>query len=48
MIKYEESYKVKGRNMIKITNLSKSYNKGLVKAVDDLTLHVKPGEIFGF
>ncbi len=34
--------------MIKITNLSKSYNKGLVKAVDDLTLHIKPGEIFGF
>lgn len=34
--------------MIKITNLSKSYNKGAVKAVDDLNLHVKPGEIFGF
>lgn len=34
--------------MIKITNLSKSYNKGAVKAVDNLNLHVKPGEIFGF
>ncbi len=34
--------------MIEIKNLSKSYNKGAVKAVDDLNLHVKPGEIFGF
>ncbi len=34
--------------MINIKNLSKSYNKGSVKAVDDLNLHVKPGEIFGF
>jgi ABC-2 type transport system ATP-binding protein len=28
--------------------VSKSYNKGQVKAVDDLTLSVRPGEIFGF
>ncbi|NLX69569.1 MAG: ABC transporter ATP-binding protein [Clostridiales bacterium] len=34
--------------MVKITNLSKSYNRGAVKAVDNLNLHVKPGEIFGF
>lgn len=34
--------------MIEIRNLSKSYNKGKVKAVDNLNLHVKPGEIFGF
>ena len=34
--------------MIEINNLSKSYNKGSVKAVDNLDLHVKPGEIFGF
>lgn len=34
--------------MIKITNLSKSYNKGAVKAVDGLNLEVKAGEIFGF
>lgn len=34
--------------MIRIQNLSKSYNKGQVKAVDNLSLHVKPGEIFGF
>lgn len=34
--------------MINITNLSKSYNKGTVKAVDDLNLKVEPGEIFGF
>ncbi|MCL6589135.1 MAG: ABC transporter ATP-binding protein [Firmicutes bacterium] len=34
--------------MIEIRNVSKSYNKGTVKAVDNLTLQVKPGEIFGF
>lgn len=34
--------------MIKIENVSKSYNKGTVKAVDRLDIHVKPGEIFGF
>jgi ABC-2 type transport system ATP-binding protein len=34
--------------MIELNHVSKSYNKGKVKAVDDLTLVVKPGEIFGF
>lgn len=34
--------------MIEIRNVSKSYNKGSVKAVDNLNLAVKPGEIFGF
>lgn len=34
--------------MLKIQNLSKAYQKGKVKAVDDLNLEVKPGEIFGF
>ncbi len=34
--------------MIDIRNVSKSYAKGRVKAVDDLTLAVRPGEIFGF
>jgi ABC-2 type transport system ATP-binding protein len=34
--------------MIELRNVSKSYNKGQVKAVDDLTLTVRPGEIFGF
>jgi len=34
--------------MIEIRNLSKSYNKGKVKAVDNLSLNVKSGEIFGF
>ncbi|MBN1568125.1 MAG: ABC transporter ATP-binding protein [Acidobacteria bacterium] len=34
--------------MIELFNVSKSYNRGKVKAVDDLTLTVKPGEIFGF
>ncbi len=34
--------------MIEIKNLSKAYNKGQVKAVDNLNLHVQSGEIFGF
>jgi ABC-2 type transport system ATP-binding protein len=34
--------------MIELARVSKSYNKGKVRAVDDLTLTVKPGEIFGF
>lgn len=34
--------------MISIKNVSKSYSKGTVKAVDDLSLEVKNGEIFGF
>ena len=34
--------------MIKISHVSKSYNRGSVKAVDDLCLEVRSGEIFGF
>ena len=34
--------------MIELTHVSKSYNRGKIKAVDDLTLAIKPGEIFGF
>jgi ABC-2 type transport system ATP-binding protein len=34
--------------MIEIDHVSKSYNKGAVRAVDDLTLTVPSGEIFGF
>ncbi|MCK9575896.1 MAG: ABC transporter ATP-binding protein [Clostridia bacterium] len=34
--------------MLKITNVSKTYSKGLIKAVDNLNLEVKCGEIFGF
>jgi len=34
--------------LIRIENVSKSYNKGGVKAVDNLSLNVRPGEIFGF
>ncbi len=34
--------------MLTITNLSKAYAKGRVKAVDDLSLTVRRGEIFGF
>jgi ABC-2 type transport system ATP-binding protein len=34
--------------MIELDHVSKSYNKGAVRAVDDLSLTVPPGEIFGF
>jgi len=34
--------------VIELNNVSKSYNRGTVKAVDNLTLTVSPGEIFGF
>lgn len=34
--------------MLKLDHVSKSYAKGHVKAVDDLSLTVKQGEIFGF
>lgn len=34
--------------MLEISHVSKSYQKGTVKAVDDLNLQVQPGEIFGF
>ena len=32
--------------MLRINNLTKIY--GTKKAVDDLTLHIQPGEIYGF
>lgn len=34
--------------MIEILNVSKSYNRNKLKAVDNLTMKVRPGEIFGF
>lgn len=34
--------------MIEIRHVSKSYNNGKVRAVDNLDLVIKPGEIFGF
>jgi ABC-2 type transport system ATP-binding protein len=34
--------------LIDIRNISKSYNKGAVRAVDGLDLRVEKGEIFGF
>lgn len=34
--------------MLRLENISKSYNKGAVKAVDNLDLEIKSGEIFGF
>lgn len=34
--------------MLKLEGLTKSYNKGEIKAVDNISLEVRPGEIFGF
>lgn len=34
--------------MIEISRVSKSYNRGQIKAVDDVSLTVNDGEIFGF
>lgn len=34
--------------MIRLNNVSKTYAKSQTKAVDDLTLEIKTGEIFGF
>lgn len=34
--------------MLHIKNISKTYSKGKVKAVDNISLQVRPGEIFGF
>jgi ABC-2 type transport system ATP-binding protein len=34
--------------MIDLQNVTKSYAKNGIKAVDDLTLHVEGGELFGF
>jgi ABC-2 type transport system ATP-binding protein len=34
--------------MVRIDNVVKTYAKGKVRAVDDITLHVRRGEIFGF
>ena len=34
--------------MIKLTNVSKTYGKSQVKAVDNLSLEIKDGDIFGF
>jgi len=34
--------------MLKLENVSKSYSGGNIKAVDNVSFDVKPGEIFGF
>jgi len=34
--------------MLKIDRLTKSYNKGEIKAVDNISLEIEDGEIFGF
>ena len=37
-----------GKTMLKLSNISKSYNKGAIKAVDDISLDIRSGEVFGF
>jgi len=34
--------------LLKLQNISKTYGKGKVKAVDNVNLEIRPGEIFGF
>lgn len=34
--------------ILKITNLTKTYSKGAIKAVDNVSLDINEGEIFGF
>lgn len=34
--------------MLKLDSISKSYSKGAIKAVDNINLEIKTGEIFGF
>ncbi|MBU5438973.1 ABC transporter ATP-binding protein [Tissierella sp. MSJ-40] len=34
--------------MLKLKNISKTYSKGTIKAVDNIDLDIKSGEIFGF
>ncbi|MBN1860570.1 MAG: ATP-binding cassette domain-containing protein [Candidatus Thermoplasmatota archaeon] len=38
----------KGQNALTIHNLSFTYPKGEKKAVDEVTFHIKKGEVFGF
>lgn len=34
--------------MLKLEKVSKTYDKGKIKAVDNINLEIKSGEIFGF
>jgi ABC-2 type transport system ATP-binding protein len=42
----EKLFTYEEKDMLRIENLTKTY--GAKKAVDDLTLHIMPGEIYGF
>ena len=46
MIQYGRIEKEEGISMLRITNLTKTYGDKV--AVDNLSLHIAPGEIFGF
>lgn len=37
-----------GITLLRLEGISKTYNKGTIKAVDSVNLDIKPGEIFGF
>ena len=45
-VSYAQSNKSEGSIMLRIEHLTKTY--GEKKAVDDLSLHIAPGEIYGF
>lgn len=45
---FENSFRNRVEIMLKLNNISKSYNKGKIKAVDNISLDIKSGEIFGF
>jgi len=46
--RYTSKYYCEVIIILTIKNLTKSYSKGEVKAVDNITLEIHPGEIFGF
>lgn len=48
MSKLKNILNIEGDIMLKLENVSKSYNKGEIKAVDNISLEIKSGEIFGF
>ena len=48
ILRRNELVATRGQTVIELFNVSKSYNRNKVRAVDNLTLTVKPGEIFGF
>ncbi|TVP94273.1 MAG: ATP-binding cassette domain-containing protein [Acholeplasmatales bacterium] len=46
--RFDEPVNLGGQNMISIRNFSKTYGRAAIKAVDNFSLEVKQGEVFGF